>query len=142
MFGWFSAKCPLDTYEKTWTEWRMRWLADQFGIERLLRAQVVLPTEEFFQDRFEGTEEDARLLFYRISDYLGVESGHIQLEVCDDAQLPGASGHYHRGELTFIRVAKSQLADLVKLVATLAHELAHEMLLGAGLLTPNVADHE
>ena len=35
MFGWRSAKCPLDTYEKTWTEWRMRWLAEQFGIERL-----------------------------------------------------------------------------------------------------------
>jgi hypothetical protein len=45
MLGWFLPKCPLATREKTWVEWRMRWLADQFGIDRLLRARVILPTE-------------------------------------------------------------------------------------------------
>src|SRR5437762_1035354 len=38
MFGWFAPKCPLATWEKVWTETRMRWLADRFGVRRLLDA--------------------------------------------------------------------------------------------------------
>lgn len=142
MFGWFSPKCPLDSYEKTWTEWRMRWLADQFGIERLLKAKVILPTEDFFPDSYNGTAEDAECLLELVSGYMGVDAQKIKLEVCLDAQLPGAAGHYERGEQTFIRVAQSQLFDPMRLVATLAHELAHEILLGRGLLSADVADHE
>ena len=142
MFGWFSVKCPVDTYEKTWTEWRMRWLADQFGIDRLLRAQVLLPTKEFFPDPYRGTVEDAQRLLDRLSGFLAVDARHIRLEVCHDVQLPGAAGHYDRGEQTVIRIAQSQLADQLRLIATLAHELAHELLLAGGRLTADVADHE
>lgn len=142
MFGWFSPKCPLDTYEKTWTEWRMRWLADQFGIDRLLQADVILPTEDFFPDSFAGTAEDAENLLELVSSFMGVDARKIRMEVCLDAQLPGAAGHYDRGAQTVIRVAQSQLADATRLVATLAHELAHEMLLGRGLLSADVPDHE
>jgi hypothetical protein len=39
-------------------------------------------------------------------------------------------------------VVQSQLADPQSLVATLAHELAHELLLGGGLLSPDAPDHE
>jgi hypothetical protein len=142
MFGWRSAKCPIDTFEKTWTEWRMRWLADQFGIERLLQSQVILPTDEFFPDPFRGTAEDARRLMDRICDYLAIDSARIEFEVCTDVQMPGAAGHYDNSERTTIRIAESQLAKPEQLVATLVHELAHEMLLGGGLLSTAAKDHE
>jgi hypothetical protein len=142
MFGWFSPKCPLDTYEKTWTEWRMRWLADQFGVERLLRAEVVLPTNELFAEPYRGTVEDARRLMDRLCAHLAIDPRTIELEALPDVQLPGVAGHYDRSEQTVIRVAESQLAEPLRLVATLAHELAHEKLLGGGLLDPDVADHE
>lgn len=142
MFGWFTSSCPLDTGEKTWTEWRMRWLADQLGIERLFNAQVVLPTEEFFPDYQHGTVEDAERILKRLCGFFAIKAQDIQLEVCADAQLPGAAGHYDRGEQTVIRIAESELNDATRLVATLAHELAHEILLGGGLLTADVADHE
>jgi hypothetical protein len=142
MFGWFSPKCPVDTYEKTWTEWRMRWFADQFGIERLLQAEVLLPTEQIFPDPYGGTVEDAQCLLDRLCGHLKIDAQKIQLEVCLDVQLPGAAGHYNRGKQAVIRIAESNLADPLRLVATLAHELAHEMLLGGGLLTADVADHE
>ena len=142
MFGWRSAKCPLDTYEKTWAEWRMRWLAEQFGIERLLEAHVVLPTEEFFPDEFEGELEIARRLMEVLCRYLSIDAEKIQLELCDDDQMPGAAGHYVYGEPSVIRIAKSQLADPARLIATLAHELAHELLLGGGLLSASATDHE
>ena len=142
MFGWFFAKCPVDTWEKTWTEWRMRWLAEKFGVERLLRAEVLLPTEQFFPDPYRGTEEDANRLYDRLCGYLAINDRNIRLEVVQDVQMPGAVGHYDRSEKTVIRVAASQLADPMRLVATLCHELAHELLLGGGLLTTEISDHE
>ena len=41
-----------------------------------------------------------------------------------------------------IGIEVSQLADPVCLVATLAHELGHEILLGRGLVTADQQDHE
>lgn len=142
MFGFGSAKVPVNTYEKTWTEWRMRWLADHFGIERLLRARVLLPTDEFFPEEFNGTEEDARRLLNRLCGYLDIKPDGIQFEICPDVQLPGALGHYDNTDQATIRIVESQLADPQSLVATLTHELAHELLLGGKLLSPDAVDHE
>lgn len=142
MFGWFSAKPPLGTYEKTWTEWRMRWLADRFRIDRLLLAKVILPTDEFFPDQYDGTADDARRMLDRICGYLEIDPRKIQFEICPDVQMPGAAGHYAQGEQPIIRVVESQLADPESLAATLTHELSHELLLGGGLLSADASDHE
>jgi len=56
--------------------------------------------------------------------------------------MPGAAGLYQQRKRSLIRVAHSQLADPFRLLATLCHELAHELLLGGGLLTAGVSDHE
>lgn len=48
MFGLFAPKCPLELNQKVWTEFRMHWLADQLGIERMLKADVVIPTVDQF----------------------------------------------------------------------------------------------
>src|SRR5580704_16278966 len=94
MSGWFAPKCPLDTWEKTWTETRMRWLADQFGIEQLLQTEVILPTDQYFPDPYHGTAADARQLMNQLCGYMGIDPQRIDLEVCADFQLPGAAGHY------------------------------------------------
>jgi len=60
MFGWFAPKCPLRTGEKTWTETRMRWLADTFGVDRLLKAHVLVPTPTSFPTPYHGTPADAQ----------------------------------------------------------------------------------
>ncbi len=142
MLGWFSPRCPLGTWEKTWTEVRMRWLAEQFGIDQLLGAPVVTPTEEFFPDPYDGDAAGARRLLDFLCGFMGVAPGSVSLEVCADVQLPGAAGHYDPSGRKTIRVAESQLGDPERLLATLAHELAHEILLGRKLLDPNAPDHE
>lgn len=143
MFGWFAPKCPVATWEKAWVEWRMRWLADRLGVHRLLDAEVVLPTDDYFPDPYDGTAEDARRLMDRLCGYMAVDGGQLDLEVCDDLELSGAAGHYDAGgRTTTIRLARSQLDDPQKVLATLAHELAHELLLGKGMLTAEEEDHE
>jgi hypothetical protein len=143
MFGWFAPRCPLGTWEKTWAETRMRWLADRLGIDRLLKAAVVLPTPEFFPGPYGGTAEDARRMLERLCGHMGIDPATVELRVCLDEQMPEAAGLYQQGrQRCRIRVAQSQLADPMALLATLAHELSHELLLGGGLLDVSVEDHE
>jgi hypothetical protein len=141
MFGWFSPQCPLNTQEKTWTEFRMRWLVQQLGIERLLRAEVILPTEEYFPDPYRGTLEDARRIMQRLCGYMGVDPHKLQLELFSDQLHPRSLGIYD-GENRRVWAAESLLADPQALAATLAHELAHDILLGGGLLTTAEPDCE
>ena len=129
-FGLFSRKPPLEIREKVWTEVRMRWLAQQFGADRLRTAQMVLPDDHWFPDQYDGTVDDARRLLDRICGFMQIAPS-IQLEVCEDSAMPRAAGQYHRG---LIRLAESQLADPLGAVAVLAHELAHDLLIGRGLL--------
>jgi HEAT repeat protein len=145
MFGWFSPKCPVGTWEKAWTETRMRWLAERFGVDRLTRAEVVLPEAEYFPDPYDGMAADARRMMDRLCGYMGVNPAAVELRVSPDEQLPGAAGRYERrprGAKAVVRVAASQLADPEALAATLAHELAHEILLGGGYLDESIHDHE
>jgi HEAT repeat protein len=141
MWGWFAPSCPLDLLEKTWTERRMRWFADQFGIDRLLKAEVILPTDQYFPDEYHETAADARHMMDRICKYMGVDPATVAFEVVAD--LAQAAGHYDAsGPKPVVRVTEAQLHQPGLLAATLAHELAHELLLGGGLLTAESPDHE
>jgi hypothetical protein len=123
----------------------MCWLADQFGIDRLRRTEVVLPNNHFFPDPYRGTVEDATRMMGRLCRYMDIDPDTVELLVSPDEAMPGAAGMYHgklHGDRAVVRVAESQLADPPALAATLAHELAHELLLGGGLLDVDTADHE
>jgi hypothetical protein len=131
LFGLFSPKSPLAIHEKTWTEVRMRWLAGQFGLDRLLRAEVVLPDEQWFPESYEGTPEDARRFLDRIARFMQINPSSVQLEIHEDEEMPGVAGQYQPG---LIRLAAGLLDDPPALVAVLAHELAHDLLSGRGTL--------
>lgn len=145
MWRWRPTRCPVETGEKTWIESRMRWLADRFGIDRLIRAELLLPTAEHFPEPYSGTEADARRFMQRICRMMGLHATDITLEICPDDQMDGAAGlYYHQseGERATIQVAESQLADPLRLVSVLAHELSHELLYGRGLIHHEAPDFE
>ena len=146
MLDWFRSrpKPPLDTWHKAWTETRMLWLADQLGGDRMLKAKVLRPIPEDFPRVDSRTDEGARRLMESLCEVMGVDHQKVELEIVEDQQIPGAAGHHDALESgrTVIRIARSRLAEFQGLVATLAHELAHELLLGRGLLTTEVDDHE
>ena len=169
MSAMFAAKCPLDTWEKTWVETWMRWLAEQFGIQRLLRAELVLPTERYFPEPYHGTTEDAQRVLGRLCYYLGMNPERLRVEVAEEGRerVQGSGFRVQEPEVatsgevtsecpeprtlnpepspaarTVLRVARSQLADPQRLAAALARELSKELLLASGLLSEEVPEHE
>jgi hypothetical protein len=130
-FDWWKPKCPVGYRQKAWVELRMRWLAEEFGTKQLTQCKIILPTEEYFPDPFDQTPEAARRLLDRICGYMGVYPAEIDLQVQPKDCTCGTAGSYPPG---VIRVADSQLADPMALAATLAHELAHHVLIQRKLL--------
>ena len=153
---WFTPKCPVGAEDKAWIEESMLWLIEEFGADTLRNAAVILPTDEFFPDRFSGGEDDVRALVGRVCCYMGVDFERVELNIFTDEgiggqrHLPsyeyshsGAAGHYRKRRGKFVvGVESSQVRDPMCLVATVAHELGHVRLLGEGRASGSYEDHE
>lgn len=143
MFGWFRPRCPLVTSEKVWVETRMAWLAENLGANRMLEARVIEPTDEFFPGEYRGEDRDAERIFLRLVKYMQIDLRRVELEVVetvgDDETV---LGEYHVGSPARVLLKRSLLDDAEALIATIAHELAHEILLGGGLVQGNDEDLE
>src|SRR5262245_46145289 len=100
--GWFAPEYPIPIWEKAWTEYRMRWLAQSFGIERLLQAPVITPSDEFFPNEIEPSEASASALMQRICEWMKVDPTRLRLEILPDVSMPGLAGQYVEGETTTI----------------------------------------
>jgi hypothetical protein len=93
-------------------------------------------------------------LLDRVCGYMGVVPDLVALMFVADAGkvwlvngsgdfLPHAAGTYQEGERKFlIKIDKSGLGDPMGLVGTMAHELAHVLLLGEGRVMSDVYDNE
>ena len=157
MFG-FGAKLPVEEEVRLWVDEGFVRLSQLLGRERMLRAQVVLPEDRFFPDPFDGSRESVLAMAARVATYMGVPRDSITAEIYAEDEdtwresLPvgyGASAdagglyfHQQQDGRFLIGVHAKKLKDPVALAATLAHELVHVLLLGGGLLDPEVVDME
>jgi hypothetical protein len=156
MFGWFHPVCPCDPAAKKWVEDRLRWLVKQFGLHVLLERPIILPTEEFFPDPWDGTPKAARRMFHRVCEYMGVDRDDVELKFFDDATPSTmihldptrgfAAGTWSAGEEPWqqgvIRLEKGSLDCPADLVGIMAHELSHQRLLGEGRIMRSTYDNE
>ena len=154
MFGWLfgSNSCPVDPPAKAWIEERLLWLRDEFGADDLYAGPMVLPTPEFFPDPYDGSRKAVRALFDRVCDYMGVEPGRVRLKfikplsdrlaIVNDAgeAVPDQAAGLYEGDV--IRLNENEFADPMGLVGTMAHELAHQRLLGEDRIMSEVFDNE
>lgn len=153
--GLFDAKCPVSAREQEWIEESMHWFRTEFG-DAPLTQPVVLPTVEFFPDCPPGPVTDIHAVVRQVCEYVTVDpktivvelhggTGHADLarNVGLSYQSSGAAGHYRfEGGKSIISIDKAQAGNMVSLVATVAHELAHARLLGEGRILPTRSDHE
>ncbi|HEV7646778.1 MAG TPA: hypothetical protein VGP26_01330 [Actinophytocola sp.] len=152
--GWFGAACPVRPREQRWVEASMRTFRRELGPGPLGRP-VVLPTPEFFPDSRTGTDADIDTFFRRVCRYAEVDPSAITVETFggnEEAELAratgltyesrSAAGDYRRaGGRPVIGVDRAAVDHPARLVATIAHELAHHRLHERGL-GEDRADHE
>jgi hypothetical protein len=156
---WGTPKLPLDEDQRAWIEGSLQWLLKEFGAEYFLKRQTILPDPVFFPDKYQGTEEDVVKVAERVCGYMDVNPRQVELEFFSDRDetaakyrlggeedYSGAAGLYYeqgsREARKKIAVNVSQFRNPTKLVATIAHELGHVLLLGGGKLGPEDKDHE
>lgn len=155
MFKWFRPACPCDPVAKAWVEERLQWLSEQFEDSAFSGLPVVLPTNKFFPDRYDGSLPTVRKMLERVCRFMDLDADSIVLKLASrmghdeimvdgsGQQLPGLAGTYKRvGENFVITLNKADLERPMNLVGTLAHELAHVRLLGEFRIEPDVFDNE
>lgn len=157
MFG-LRPKLPVTEEERLWVDEGFRRLSRMLGSSRIHNARVVLPTDEYFPDPFTPTEAGLEALFRRVCTYMAVPRSHVELAIIPDSSelvemLPaysykpeGPAGlHFGKGseeEHPLVAVRQGLLKDPLTVVATLAHELGHVILLGGGHLDRDAEDME
>ncbi len=154
MFGLLRPRCPVDLREKTWIELRLRWLIQNLPIHDLNAIEVVTPTPRNFPEKYTASDQDIERMFDRVCAWMHVPRGSVALELYHGQRPPealydsrgAALGLYqqraHRDAVHLIWIDEAQRQNPMQLVATMAHELSHCLLLGDGLLTDREADHE
>jgi hypothetical protein len=166
MFG-FSPRLPVSDEERLWTDEGFKRLEKLLGRHRMLDAKVVEPTAEDFPDPYDKSPKAVEKLFSRVCAYMRIDRS-IELEIFQDETeqlreiLPHwrgdggtrAAGLYVHaleqgqanaddGERSMVVAIRStMLKDPMSLVATVAHELGHVILLGGKLMSPKTLGHE
>jgi len=168
MFG-LSPKLPVTDEDRLWVDEGFNRLEKLLGRRRMLEAKVILPTAEDFPDAYDASPAAAEKLLDRLCTYMKVDRHKLEFEIFPDeaeelrknlshwrGKSAGPAGVYcHGGSKVYnseadeqpredpvVAVLSTKLKDPLVLVATLAHELGHVILLGGGLMSPKASDHE
>jgi hypothetical protein len=157
VFGLLKPKLPVTPDQQRWVDDSFRRLSALLGAQRLLQATVVLPTVEHFPDPYDRSEIALQRMFHRIAAQMQVNPGDVDVTLFVSGhdltrglvpfysdKTSGAAGLYHHdpSEKPHISIDEAQLKDPMALVAVLAHELGHIILLRPGLVDRNEPDME
>ena len=154
---WSTPKCPLDDESRQWVDESFRWLVEELSPEVVRSVPVVLPEEHFFPDPYDGSRRSIKKMVDRVCEYMDVDQETIEVRFFEGESTgrihPLASpesGNAHplgtyrmkpSGKHT-ISLNLDQAGDPEMMVATIAHELGHVILLGEGRLDEDDEAHE
>jgi len=156
MFWNKKKKLPITKEDKIWVDEDLNWLRTEFGKEHFMEIRTVTPTTDFYKRTFDGTEKDAEFILKRTMELMNIRDSEIILEFFSDqpiemtdgtmlttpADINGswnsASGTYQQNENeTIISIEREQLKNPTSLIATISHELSHQILLGENRIEEN-----
>jgi hypothetical protein len=137
LFGLFSPNCPVELSFKVWAETRFSEIVKEIGVSSVRDVDVLVPGHPGLPQNFRGTDDCIRKVFEFACFRMGIGSPTIEFSVADDDLLFSEAGksvhglYYHPqvdGDKPRILVARSLIHDPERLLAVIAHELAHEFL--------------
>jgi hypothetical protein len=154
MFWKKTPSSPITTEDEEWLLSAIEWFEQAFNID-LLSQPVYLPDDDFLGFNYTGSEEDMLLVVDLVAEKMGINGNRISVYLYDEFQPmeftdEGVYSNYEDGsQLTDgqyqevvegiyeIGIERTLLKNLSKLIATVAHELAHVKLLGEGRIEEN-----
>lgn len=156
MFWSKKIKLPVTIDDKKWIEESFIFLREILGAEHFDNLVTITPTQKFYNKTFKGTEEDAEFILERTKELMMIDDSNIRLEYFSDrpiemadgtilsspADINGkwnsATGIYEELEDgKIIHIEKGQLKNTFSLIATIAHELSHFILLRENRIEEN-----
>ena len=156
MFWNKKKKLPITKEDKVWVDEDLNWLRTVFGEEHFMEIRTVTPTKDFYDRTFDGTEKDAEFILKRTMELMNIQDTEIKLEFFSDqpiemadgtilttpADISGrwdsASGTYQQTENeAIISIERGQLKNPISLIATISHELSHQILLKESRIEEN-----
>ncbi len=156
MFWNKKKKLPITEEDKVWVDKDLNWLLTELGKEHFMEIQTITPTKDFYERIFDGTEKDAEFILERTMELMNIQDIDIKLDFFSDSPIEmsdgtilttpadingrwnSASGTYQKTEKgTIISIEKGQLKNPISLIATISHELAHQILLGENRIEEN-----
>src|SRR5690606_37390057 len=150
--------CPIPEETRIWMEDAFIWQIKKFGEEKILGIKTLLPIKEDFLLQSNNNEHAAYEVLSIVAKQMDVNPDVIKMDFYTEEllELKGdmgftlfgqqyedesySSGLYKGKDSDgkySISIETGQLKELEKLVATIAHEIAHIKILGEGLLKDN-----
>lgn len=157
MFFPGQPKLPITSEQRTWVDHSYRRLASILGADRMLNAVVVLPTSEYFPDPYDGSVTALQNIFCRVATAMNVDPIDVDVTLFSSefemtrGLVPffsgsdsGAGGLYFHDvtRRPHIAVNEAKMKNPTVLVAVLAHEIGHIILLRPGLVGRDEKDME
>ncbi len=156
MFWKNKPKLPITAEDKAWIEGALLAVKNDFGTECFDSLSTILPDNSFYNYNFSGQKSDAEYVLSQTKIYLGLEDLEVKLDYFNDhpvkmtdgtllsspADINGrwqsATGLYEQFDNEIvIHIESSILNNPIQLIATMAHELSHYILLGEGRIEDN-----
>lgn len=156
MFWNKKRKLPITNEDKIWVDEDLKWLRTEFGEKHFMEIQTVTPTKDFYERTFDGTEKDAEFILERTMELMDIRDVKIELNFFSDSPIEmddgtvlsspadisgswkSAAGTFEQSnEGTIISIETQQLKNPISLIATISHELAHQILLGENRIEEN-----
>lgn len=132
MFGLFKTKPPVGPLEKAWTENRMHWLAQEFGLARLLETPTLIPDYAGIPDASNYDEAMELLDFLRA--WIKVDAANVRLQIHGQLVTPDmiAKPDEIENPIT-VTIQEDDFQHRDTLIAALARGLAYGAMAERGL---------
>ena len=156
MFWNKKKKLPITEEDKVWVDEDLNWLRTEFGEEHFMEIRTVTPTKDFYDRTFDGTEKDAEFILEQTMELMNIRDVDIKLDFFSDSPVEmadgttlttpadingfwkSATGSFEQNDDgTTISIETQQLKNPISLIATISHELAHQILLGENRIEEN-----
>jgi len=141
MFWNRKTKCPVTEQDRIWIEKKLDWV--NTNVINLEKQPTILPDKKYFERDFTGDEDDAHYILEVLSLYFQINPKKIHLNFYSEETQKFSSGlrterlkkagtaglYIQDGYKSFIEIEVQQLKKTPSLIATMAHELSHYILI-------------